>query len=95
MTAKKASALDLVGSFFLKMDDENVKAYDYRKARAVRSGDVEALREMHQQGEMLQCCNQYKESIVHTACRRGSVDVVRYLIGDGGVSLRVVDDYGR
>jgi hypothetical protein len=92
---KRAKALDLLGTFFLKMSDENIKAYDFRKARAVRTGDIDTLREIHQQGSLMQCCNQYKESIVHTACRRGSVDVVRFLIKEAGVSLRVIDDYGR
>lgn len=78
----------------LKMSEENVKAYDIRKARAVRSGDIPALKQLHEAGELLQVCNAYRESIVHTACRRGDLDVVKFLV-DVDVSLRVVDDYGR
>ena len=95
VTVKKAQALDLVGTFFLNMNEENMKAYTFSKAKAVRNGDLDALRLIHEKGEMMQCCNQYRESIVHTACRRGSIDIVRFLIEEAHVSLRVVDDYGR
>jgi ankyrin repeat protein len=39
-------------------------------------------------------CNKFSESIVHIACRRSSVDVVDFILKNGG-STSLVDDYGR
>jgi hypothetical protein len=94
ISPKFALALDL-DDFFLKMTSKNVQAYDNHKAIAVRQCNIPALRAMHQKGEMLQCCNRYGESIVHTACRRGSSICIKFLTEEAGVSLRVCDDYGR
>ena len=77
------------------MTSKNVQAYSLPKATAIRNCDVPALRAMYQKGEMLQCCNRFSESIVHTACRRGSAVCIEFLTQEAGVSLRVRDDYGR
>jgi hypothetical protein len=94
ISPKFSLALDL-DDFFLKMTSKNVQAYDMPKATAIRQGDIAALRAMHQKGEMLQCCNRFGESIVHTACRRGSAVCIQFLTQEAGVSLRVRDDFGR
>jgi hypothetical protein len=94
ISPKFTLALD-VDDFFLKMTSKNVQAYDLRKATAIRQGDIPVLRAMHQKGEMLQCCNRFGESIVHTACRRGSAVCIKFLTEEAGVSLRVRDDFGR
>ena len=94
ISPKFSSALDL-DDFFLKMTSKNVQAYDMPKATAIRRCDIAALRAMHQKGEILQCCNRFGESIVHTACRRGSAVCIQFLTQEAGVSLRVRDDYGR
>jgi hypothetical protein len=94
ISPKFTLALDL-DDFFLKMTSKNVQAYDLRKATAIRQGNIDVLRAMHQKGEMLQCCNRFGESIVHTACRRGSAVCIRFLTEEAGVSLRVRDDFGR
>jgi hypothetical protein len=94
ISPKFSSALDL-DDFFLKMTSKNVQAYDMPKATAIRQCDIAALRAMHQKGEILQCCNRFGESIVHTACRRGSAVCIQFLTQEAGVSLRVRDDYGR
>jgi hypothetical protein len=94
VSPKFTLALDL-DDFFLKMTSKNVQAYDIPKATAIRHCDITALRAMHQKGEMLQCCNRFGESIVHTACRRGSAACIQFLTQEAGVSLRVRDDYGR
>merc|ERR1712113_1243402 len=53
------------------------------------------MRKMHEAGQMLQCSNRFGESLLHMACRRGYTDVVRYLITEADVTLRVKDDFGR
>ena len=82
-------------NFFLKMGEVNVAGYDMPKAAAVRTNDVNALREMLHQGQTLQVCNRFGESIINNACRRGSLDIMRFLLKEAAVSLKVVDDYGR
>jgi len=39
-------------------------------------------------------CNRFGESIVHIACRRSELDVVDFILSNGGDSL-LVDDFGR
>ena len=39
-------------------------------------------------------CNKFSESIVHMACRRSTVEVVDFILSNGG-STNLVDDYGR
>lgn len=84
-----------VKHFFLQVGPSNIEAYQNDVITAVRSRDIRALRKMHSQGRILQCCNQFGESILHMACRRGSLDVVKFLVNEAGVCVRVMDDYGR
>jgi hypothetical protein len=82
-------------NFFLQMGEANVAGYDMPKAAAVRINDVPALRQMLDRGETLQVCNRFGESIVNNACRRGSLEIMRFLLEEASISLKVVDDYGR
>jgi len=82
-------------NFFTKPTEEQIAAYDTRKTNAVRSGDVATLRSLLESGEDLSCCNRFGESLIHMACRRSHVDVVRFLLQEAKVSLAVRDDYGR
>lgn len=83
-------------NFFLKVTPESVAAYDMPVVKAVRDENVPALCEMlYQQGRSLQCGNKFGESIVHTACRRGSLEVLKFLVDEAGVSIKVCCDYGR
>lgn len=81
--------------FFLKVTTESVESYDMQVVKAVRNEDVDALRQMLVSGRTLQCGNKFGESIVHTACRRGSVPVLGFLLHEADVSCRVICDYGR
>jgi hypothetical protein len=92
--ARHFPALELE-CFFLEITQENINGYDLKKAAAVRDQDVNALRNMHGAGESLQVCNRFGESIVHAACRRGATPVLQFLTQEAGVSLKVIDDYGR
>jgi len=61
-----------------------------------RCNDLEALKRFHSEHKIsLACSNQFNESLIHLACRRGYVDMVKFLIHEAGASLRVRDDYGR
>jgi hypothetical protein len=84
-----------VDDFFLKPCQEHLDAYQANTIAAIRNGDIDALREIKKSGQSLQGCNKFGESIVHLSCRRSNVAVPTYLISEGGVSLRVRDDYGR
>jgi len=81
--------------YFVEYTPEQISSYDMEVTAAVRAGDVPALRSMLRKGRDLQCSNRFGESILHAACRRGSLDVVRFLLDEAGVSLRVRDDQGR
>jgi hypothetical protein len=69
--------------------------YDTTVVQAVRSGDLERIRELaEKEGRDLQCCNKFGESIVHTVARHGAVRVLELLV-ELGVSVRVCCDSGR
>lgn len=80
---------------FLKPTEDMIASYKVEVIEAVRQRDIEALRKLHNDGESLQCCNRFGESLIHMACRRGYTDVVRFLVEEAKVSLMVRDDYGR
>jgi ankyrin repeat protein len=75
--------------------DEQIELYDMDVITALRGQNIEVLRKMHTSGRSLQCCNRFGESLIHMACRRGFLDVVRFMVQEAHVSLCVRDDYGR
>jgi ankyrin repeat protein len=95
MSTKTFSALEIKADFFLKVTAESVEAYDMQVVKAVRTQDVTTLRQLLQSGRSLQCGNKFGESIVHTACRKGSLQVLQFLLQEANVSCRVICDYGR
>jgi len=94
INVQAVSSLELT-DYFLTMTEDNISAYGTDVISAVRNRDLPLLRKMHSEGRVLQCCNRFGESVLHMACRRGSIDVVRFLVEEAGVSFRVCDDYGR
>ena len=74
---------------------EEIEAYSFDVIGAVRSGDLETLKKVHEEGRPLKCSNQFGESLLHLACRKQKVSVVRFLVEDAGVPLTVCDDFGR
>ena len=82
-------------NYFLKITEERMDAYDLDITQAIRREDFDFLKSVKKQGRSLSACNAFGESIVHLACRRGSSDLVKYLVEEGDVSLRVSDDFGR
>lgn len=81
--------------YFLEYTEEHIVAYDQEVINAIRSRNIPFLRALKAKGRTLHCANRYGESLVHMACRRGMTDVVRFLVLEANVSLRVKDDYGR
>lgn len=75
--------------------DEEIELYDLEVMTALKEEKIEVLRRMHEGGRCLQCCNRFGESLLHMACRRGFVEVVKFMIHEANVSLYVNDDFGR
>jgi hypothetical protein len=86
ISAKTVSSDSLQG-FFVEMKEENFAAYDNNVASAARNGDLGALREHVNAGKILLCCNKFKESIIHTICRRGHQDLLRYALYDVDIPI--------
>lgn len=82
-------------NFYTEHTEEQISCYSQDVITAIRSRDISTLRSMHESGRHLQCCNRFGESLIHMACRRGFLDVVKYFIQEAHVSIRVKDDYGR
>mmetsp|Transcript_24338 Transcript_24338/g.40342 ORF Transcript_24338/g.40342 Transcript_24338/m.40342 type:complete len:328 (-) Transcript_24338:275-1258(-) len=70
-------------------------AYDKDAIAAIRSQDVATLKKWHSEGRILQAANSFGESLLHMACRRGFLSVVKYLVEDAGHNLWIRDDTGR
>ena len=81
--------------YFQTMTPDNVGAYTTEMVQAVRNDEYGYLRERLRQGHTLQCCNTHGESILHLVCRRGSEDMLRFLMEEAEVSVRIRDDKGR
>jgi ankyrin repeat protein len=77
---------------FVKPTEKAVAAYDATIVNAVRSANLDALRSAHK--ESLNAGNRFGESLLHMACRRGNVEVVRYMVEEAKVNVHVRDDYG-
>jgi ankyrin repeat protein len=81
--------------FFHTYSDGEKEAYGMEVTTAVRSLDVEKMHELLEQGQTFQCSNRFGESLIHIACRRGSFEVVKFLIEEAKVTVAVQDDFGR
>lgn len=84
-----------VEGFFADPTEEEVNAYAHDVLTAIRTRDIEKLREFHESGRPLKCSNTFGESLLHLACRRGFFEVASFLIKEARVTVRVCDDYGR
>mmetsp|Transcript_37 Transcript_37/g.94 ORF Transcript_37/g.94 Transcript_37/m.94 type:complete len:811 (+) Transcript_37:190-2622(+) len=83
--------VDMPADFFKQYDE----MYAQEAVDAVRSNDVDTLRQLAADGKNLQCGNRFGETLIHLACRRSHQDVVEFLIKEAGVSIQVRDDFGR
>jgi len=82
--------------YFVRHSNDQVKQYDVAPINeAVRKNDIETLRRLVKEGVDLQCCNQFGESIIHIAARRGYTDLLKFLVKEARCSLQVCCDSGR
>ena len=91
LEAKQAS---LLKSFFAEVTEEQMAAYNNDVVGAVRNNDLELLKKLHGDGQLLDCSNRYGESLLNMACRRGFDSIVEYLM-ENDVNIRLCDDSGR
>jgi Ankyrin repeats (3 copies) len=80
---------------FCKPSPEEIDAYDLDAVRGVREGNVDKLRSMLKVGKTMNAANRFGESLIAMACRRGHIQVVRFLLWEAHVRLDIHDDYGR
>lgn len=81
--------------YFLTYGEEHQQAYNNEKVNAVQNKDLQALRSLHSEGQIMQTSNRFGESLLHTACRRGFTEIVSFFIHEANVTPRVRDDMGR
>lgn len=91
----KVFPFDAVDDLFIRPSAEEIAAYGLDIIDAVRKKNIEQLRTYHKNGRPLQCSNQFGESILHLACRKGLLEVVDFLVVEAKVSLWRKDDFGR
>lgn len=82
-------------AFFCDVTDEQVAAYNMKVVGAVRNNDVNALKQLHEEGQALNCFNRFGESLLNMSCRRGFADIVSYLLQQPDIDVRIRDDSGR
>ena len=91
----KENTEPLTDDDFAPPTPEQIEAYSNDALSAVRTSDVDSLRQLHLAGHSLECCNRFGESLLHVACRRSSAEIVSFLLNEAKVSPRIRDDYGR
>jgi ankyrin repeat protein len=80
---------------FREPQEQDISSYDFELVKVVRSKDVNRLREMFSEGRSMNACNQFGESLVHMVCRRGDIEILKFMIDEGNVSFTIKDDFGR
>lgn len=80
---------------FEKPSEEDINAYDLETVRAVRGNNLDLLRELWGSGKSMNACNQFGESVLHMACRRGYSNIVEFLLVEVKVRTDRCDDFGR
>jgi ankyrin repeat protein len=90
-----SACLNSAPKSFLKPKEEEIAAYDLETVRAIRSHDVTRLRQLYAEGRNLNACNQFGESLLHMACRRGDLEIVSFMIREAKVRVDISDDFGR
>ena len=83
--------------FFHKYTKQEKESYSNNVTKAVRADDIATLRTLHRDGKCksFQCSNLYGESLLHMACRRGSLSMIKFFLEESNVTLQCCDDFGR
>ena len=90
------SDLQRCGAFTSPPTAEMMASYTQDVLNMARLNDLDGLRAAHSNGQNLQCCNAFGESLLHGACRRGQTSIVKFLVEEVKVDiLSVRDDYRR
>ena len=69
-------------------------SYGVALTKAIRSSDIDTVCSLLNAGFHPNACNDFGESIIHAACRRGDYTMIQTLL-EAGASVQVVDDFGR
>ena len=76
-----------------------LEAYSTEIVQEVRNNNLEGAKKLYEEGRFQQgcnACNRFGESILHIACRRGHLEMVKFLVGEVGLSITGIrDDYKR
>lgn len=93
------------GKLLLQNQDDNLSfhrpskaatdAYDLGVVQAIRYNDMDRLRQLLREGKSFNACNRFGESLIHMVCRRGNVEIAKFLIKEACVDVDVRDDFGR
>jgi hypothetical protein len=86
---------DMEDDFFLPLEPKHFATYDNEIAQATRSGDLQALRTRYGRGGSILACNKFKETTIHTICRRGHAHMLRFILEETDIPVQLVDDIGR
>eukprot|EP00535_Pseudo-nitzschia_heimii_P002541 CAMPEP_0197177244 /NCGR_PEP_ID=MMETSP1423-20130617/2924_1 /TAXON_ID=476441 /ORGANISM="Pseudo-nitzschia heimii, Strain UNC1101" /LENGTH=307 /DNA_ID=CAMNT_0042626767 /DNA_START=215 /DNA_END=1138 /DNA_ORIENTATION=- len=86
-------------SRFLPPTATMLEAYNTEILDAVRCNSLERVQKLYREGRHqhgCNACNRFGESILHIACRRGQLEMVRFLVEEVGLScVTIRDDYHR
>jgi hypothetical protein len=91
----KENGINDVHVNFMSPSEEMIASFNKSTVSLFRSGNLDDLRDLLSTGVSLNCCNRFGESLLHMACRRGSIDLVKFLVNEAKVSLYIRDDFGR
>ncbi|GMH98064.1 hypothetical protein TrVE_jg12665 [Triparma verrucosa] len=81
-------------AYYNKPTEFQQASYGLKVVNMCRTNDVEGLAEIMECGLSYNPCNQFGESLIHMACRRGNYPMLKYLV-DRGCSVQICDDFGR
>ena len=84
---------------FLPPTASMLEAYSTSVVKDVRDNNLAGVKKLFENGQFqygCNACNRFGESILHIACRRGDLDMVKFLVGEAGLSVAEIrDDYHR
>ena len=84
-----------VESLFVKPTSDDIASYGLDIVDAVRKQDMDTLRKLYTERKLKNCSNQFGESVLHLACRKGLLKVVQFLVQEVKAPVWVKDDFGR
>ncbi|CAB9525938.1 ANK [Seminavis robusta] len=81
---------------FVGVTNERIRSYSLEISQAIRNNELPLIRKLFSSGAAnVDGCTNHGESTVHLAARLGRLDILKFLVDEAGVSLRVKDDNGR